>query len=141
MGQFEESFFNQFERAMYYTAFIEAPYHRLINENTRFWDTSGIKIRLRASGLEIDTGSLETLLSSGVSFDVPEGMTSGNIITEKTYFEIFESQEEAQAQQFNLSAKYVLLIDENVRGLNEGCLLYTSPSPRDLSTSRMPSSA
>ncbi len=23
----------------------------------------------------------------------------------------------------------------------EGCLLYTSPSPRDLSTSRMPSSA
>ena len=25
--------------------------------------------------------------------------------------------------------------------LTEGCLLYTSPSPRDLSTSRMPSSA
>ena len=25
--------------------------------------------------------------------------------------------------------------------LNKGCLLYTSPSPRDLSTSRMPSSA
>ena len=26
-------------------------------------------------------------------------------------------------------------------GINIGCLLYTSPSPRDLSTSRMPSSA
>jgi len=26
-------------------------------------------------------------------------------------------------------------------GLMIGCLLYTSPSPRDLSTSRMPSSA
>ena len=26
-------------------------------------------------------------------------------------------------------------------GLEGGCLLYTSPSPRDLSTSRMPSSA
>ena len=26
-------------------------------------------------------------------------------------------------------------------GMWEGCLLYTSPSPRDLSTSRMPSSA
>ena len=25
--------------------------------------------------------------------------------------------------------------------LSQGCLLYTSPSPRDLSTSRMPSSA
>ena len=31
----------------------------------------------------------------------------------------------------------------NVAGydINESCLLYTSPSPRDLSTSRMPSSA
>ena len=27
------------------------------------------------------------------------------------------------------------------RPMDEGCLLYTSPSPRDLSTSRMPSSA
>ena len=27
------------------------------------------------------------------------------------------------------------------RALNDDCLLYTSPSPRDLSTSRMPSSA
>ena len=26
-------------------------------------------------------------------------------------------------------------------GKNESCLLYTSPSPRDLTTSRMPSSA
>ena len=33
--------------------------------------------------------------------------------------------------------------DENRRGEDvvRGCLLYTSPSPRDLSTSRMPSSA
>ena len=32
------------------------------------------------------------------------------------------------------------MVIENVR-LRRGCLLYTSPSPRDLSTSRMPSSA
>ena len=29
----------------------------------------------------------------------------------------------------------------DVEGVSTGCLLYTSPSPRDLSTSRMPSSA
>ena len=28
-----------------------------------------------------------------------------------------------------------------VTGMSKSCLLYTSPSPRDLSTSRMPSSA
>ena len=30
---------------------------------------------------------------------------------------------------------------DHVLDLGSGCLLYTSPSPRDLSTSRMPSSA
>ena len=43
----------------------------------------------------------------------------------------------------NLSPGEVLLL-ENTRFHKEeskGCLLYTSPSPRDLSTSRMPSSA
>ena len=30
---------------------------------------------------------------------------------------------------------------EALNALNKACLLYTSPSPRDLSTSRMPSSA
>ena len=33
------------------------------------------------------------------------------------------------------------LICDDGRGMHAACLLYTSPSPRDLSTSRMPSSA
>ena len=32
-------------------------------------------------------------------------------------------------------------IDQEMRRVFDICLLYTSPSPRDLSTSRMPSSA
>ena len=34
-----------------------------------------------------------------------------------------------------------LVIARRGSGVNASCLLYTSPSPRDLSTSRMPSSA
>ena len=37
--------------------------------------------------------------------------------------------------------KVWLATNDQDRRLVEGCLLYTSPSPRDLSTSRMPSSA
>ena len=33
------------------------------------------------------------------------------------------------------------LLEERLKRQTEDCLLYTSPSPRDLSTSRMPSSA
>jgi len=53
-----------------------------------------------------------------------------------------------QRQRLALASTWVLrppilLVDEPSTGLDhrEACLLYTSPSPRDLSTSRMPSSA
>ena len=37
--------------------------------------------------------------------------------------------------------KSLALTNKNISNINNSCLLYTSPSPRDLSTSRMPSSA
>ena len=40
-----------------------------------------------------------------------------------------------------LLAKEAKRREEAAAAFDEGCLLYTSPSPRDLSTSRMPSSA
>ena len=42
----------------------------------------------------------------------------------------------AIAKKYGVTATPVLVVTDS-----EGCLLYTSPSPRDLSTSRMPSSA
>ena len=36
---------------------------------------------------------------------------------------------------------FVDINNELIQQINNFCLLYTSPSPRDLSTSRMPSSA
>ena len=33
------------------------------------------------------------------------------------------------------------MLDQVIEAISNACLLYTSPSPRDLSTSRMPSSA
>ena len=41
-----------------------------------------------------------------------------------------------------LITNYVEFLErENIKIADQDCLLYTSPSPRDLSTSRMPSSA
>ena len=40
-----------------------------------------------------------------------------------------------------VSVVFVLYLTRRMDALDEDCLLYTSPSPRDLSTSRMPSSA
>lgn len=86
VGEFEDAVFNIEERVVYYDAFIEAPYHKLVTENTRFWDVSGVKLKLESSGVKMETGSLETLLANGITFGVPEGVQIGEQVVENAFF-------------------------------------------------------
>ena len=66
-------------------------------------------------------------------------------MTEETPKYIYESPDKGKTvyrREFGkLDRELVKENTENQKELNNDCLLYTSPSPRDLSTSRMPSSA
>ena len=58
-----------------------------------------------------------------------------------------ESKEKLFAEAYDYYAKHYFNINDFVKAVDYlredglSCLLYTSPSPRDVSTSRMPSSA
>ncbi|MBZ2162691.1 intermembrane transport protein PqiB [Alteromonas stellipolaris] len=120
VGEFEDAVFNIEERVVYYDAFIEAPYHKLITENTRFWDVSGVKLKLESSGVKMETGSLETLLANGITFGVPEGVQIGERVVENASFTIYGDVTTASNARYKLAAEYVLLVDESVRGLTVG---------------------
>ena len=56
------------------------------------------------------------------------------------YFKEFANFSQEQDEEIEIiSTEFINWFSENE--LSKVCLLYTSPSPRDLSTSRMPSSA
>jgi paraquat-inducible protein B len=120
VGQFEDLYFNIEERVVYYNAFVKAPYHKLLTENTKFWNISGVKADLGANGISIQTGSLETLLSNGVTFGVPEGIAPGQQIVDRTYFDIYPDYDTASEERYKLSANFVILINETIRGLHVG---------------------
>jgi paraquat-inducible protein B len=120
VGEFEDIFFNFEERVVYYNTFIEAPYHTLITTNTKFWDISGVQMELGASGVKISTGSLETLLTNGVTFGIPEGMPKGETVKDRSFFDIHPTHSSASEERYKLSAKYVILVKDTVRGLHVG---------------------
>ena len=72
VGSVETSTFDTQKRNISYQLFINAPYDRLVTSNVRFWKDSGIAVDLTSAGMRVEMGSLTTLLSGGVSFDVPE---------------------------------------------------------------------
>ena len=120
VGKFEDVFFNIEERVVYYNVFIEAPYHRLLKSNTRFWDVSGVRFDLTANGVSFSLGSLQSMLSNSVTFGVPDGEITGQAITERAYFNIYGSYEEAITPSYQYAAEYVILVSDTVRGLSVG---------------------
>ena len=81
VGRIEYVHFNVDERTVYYDAFIESPYDKLVTTNTRFWQINGIEIDLSADGLRVQTVTFETFIGGGVTFDVPANLPKGEIIT------------------------------------------------------------
>ncbi len=51
------------------TVFVEAPYDAFVTPVTRFWNASGIDLKLGADGLNVQTESLAAVLAGGLAFD------------------------------------------------------------------------
>lgn len=120
VGRIEYVHFNAEERRVYYNAFIERPYDKLVTSNTKFWEVSGIEIELSADGFSVQTGTLETILTGGITFGIPKGMPSGERITQRAFFELYPSQDAIRTNRYRWGIDYILLFKDSVRGLNVG---------------------
>jgi paraquat-inducible protein B len=119
-GKIEHTFFNAEERIVYYNVFIESPYDKLITNNTRFWQVNGVEVDLSADGIRIETGTVQTLLSGGISFDIPAGQPVGEPVTDRQYFTILPNKDAINENDYNHSIKYMLLFSDSIRGLKPG---------------------
>lgn len=120
VGRVEDIYFNFYERVVYYNAFIKAPYHKLITDNTRFWNASGLSVDLTSDGISVKTGNIETLLTNGITFGIPDGTPPGEVITDRAYFDVHPDYETAISPTYQHALKYVMLVSDTVRGLTIG---------------------
>ncbi len=120
VGRIEHVHFNTQERTLYYNAFIESPYDRLITTNTKFWNISGVEIESSADGIRIQAGTLETLISGGVAFDVPKDLPRGKRVTDREFFIIHSNKEAINENRYKHVFHYILLFKDSIRGLRPG---------------------
>ena len=95
--------------------------------------------------LQVNKASVVTVMTkSSQQFVTPLSVSA--IAGSKVYTELFDLTAEAEMGHIELSrsADIILVAPASADFLSkmaQGCLLYTSPSPRDYAASRMPSSA
>ena len=102
------------------TIFIEAPYDNFVKPVTRFWNASGVDVRLGADGLNVQTESLAAVLAGGLAFDdgpIEALFAAGGTPGE---FTLYKSETEAMAPPDG-DPRYVRMrFSQALRGLEVG---------------------
>jgi Paraquat-inducible protein B len=120
VGRVEQAEFKSDTRQMNYQLFIQAPYDALVTTNTRFWLNRGIQVQAATDGIKVKTGTLETILSGGVSFSVPSGWELGQPVKTNKTFNLYADEDSSAIRRYQDRIDYILLFDDSVRGLNPG---------------------
>ncbi len=100
--------------------FVQAPYDSYVHDETRFWDASGLAVKLGGSGVDVQLESLRALLLGGIAFDTPAGKTSAAVSTDNHVFPLFANQDAANAASYTRQIPLVSYFPGSIRGLATG---------------------
>lgn len=100
--------------------FVEAPYDKLVTTESRFWQASGVDLSLSASGLQVQTQSVLSLLIGGLAFETPDSAQGLPPAPAETEFTLFKNRTEAFQRPPVNPQTYVLVFNQSVRGLEPG---------------------
>ncbi len=118
VGRVESQVFNRLNGRIEYAAFIEGDFGKLVNSRTRFWNVSGIDLEIGANGFRLRTGTLESLISGGVAFEIGHGGASVEPAVDGAVFPLSENRDDFQLPPFDARLTYLLLFKDSVRGLS-----------------------
>jgi paraquat-inducible protein B len=100
--------------------FVDEPYYRLITENTRFWDVSGIDVRVDSVGAEVRMESLTSLLIGGIAFETPPEQNKNLPVSPaNAVFNLYPDLASSREKHYQDRLYYTLYFNGSLRGLAE----------------------
>ena len=100
--------------------FVNAPYDQYVNPDTRFWQASGVDVSLTASGLNVQTQSVLSLLIGGIAFETPATGAALRPADANTLFTLFRDRTRAFEPPPRHPQTFVVVFKQSVRGLAPG---------------------
>ncbi|MCG3729019.1 PqiB family protein [Vibrio cincinnatiensis] len=112
---------------------IDNQYRHLINENTVFWNQSGVEINASLAGIHVQAAPLQSLLQGGIAFDSLPGIENKN----GQFWKLYDSYQHAQkfGEAITLIAQTNLGVIQGTpikyQGVQVGEVMAVSPSFTD----------
>jgi len=102
--------------------FVHQPFDKFVNNETRFWNESGVDLSLDASGVKLQTESLVTLLVGGIAFETPPDLLTQPVAAQ-TQFALFDNRNAAMKPRETVIQPVIMKFTQSVRGLAVGAPL------------------
>ncbi|MBC7204264.1 MAG: MCE family protein, partial [Pusillimonas sp.] len=99
--------------------FVDEPNDRYVTSDSRFWNASGIQVSLGASGVDVQTGSLSSIIAGGIAF-VNVNPANEVPADPETVFDLFNSELQAKAEPDGPPFRVDMIFNNSVRGLEVG---------------------
>lgn len=100
--------------------FVRAPFDKYVRDETRFWNASGVSVKLAGAGVEVQLESLRALLLGGVAFDTPRGKSAAAMAAVNHAFPLFPNQDAAEGASYSRKIPLVSYFTGSIRGLAPG---------------------
>ncbi|MEZ4528154.1 MAG: MlaD family protein [Desulfobacterales bacterium] len=100
--------------------FIEAPHHKRVRKNTRFWNAGGLDFVLDANGIRVNTESFITLMIGGIAFDTPHNLEPGEPAGKEDVFPLYKTRRSVSERNYAKKSEWLMYFDGSVRGLAPG---------------------
>lgn len=100
--------------------FVQAPHHKRVHMDTKFWNASGLDMTMDARGVRVQTESLVSMLLGGIAFDTPGSEESVELAPSGTVFPLYPSREASFDTAYAYKERYFLHFAGSVRGLTVG---------------------
>lgn len=117
---------------------IKKQFAKLVNKNTRFWNSSGISVSGDFTGIKVQAESMVSIITGGISFETPsagrgdvagESSVSGNGDVFRLYADYDSSGLERSSQLADPNHLHVVLQSESLSSITEGSKIYYRKIP------------
>lgn len=100
--------------------FIRAPFDSYLREGSRFWNASGVSVKLGAEGVQLQLESLRALLLGGIAFETPDAAQRGPVPAADQVFQLYATREAADSAAVRRRIPVVSYFTDSVSGLAPG---------------------
>ncbi|MEI2513868.1 PqiB family protein [Acinetobacter soli] len=119
VGQITAYKLSQDGKSVELQTFVRSPYDKFVTTDARFWQASGVDVTLNASGFNLDTQSLASIVAGGIAFGYPESSNAG-VAANHSRFILADSRAEALKEPDGRPKQIIMYFNHSIRGLTAG---------------------